>query len=180
MQKVSRSISTACSVTILNSEDDSMSVTDGLFKLKDGFDLNFEYAAEGLSEMTAKLQEQSNADVTTLLDSYDALKLRNFRLTLEDKSIVERGLKLASEMTGQSEKNIKRSLGMAVFAAALAAENDVQAEVYSETTEAFAAFVKNGGTFTIEANPPEPVSLAPLITGRSSDTRIFCQPSGRV
>jgi len=137
------------SVTILNSEDDSMSVTDGLFKLKDGFDLNFEYAAEGLSEMTAKLQEQSNADVTTLLDSYDALKLRNFRLTLEDKSIVERGLKLASEMTGQSEKNIKRSLGMAVFAAALAAENDVQAEVYSETTEAFAAFVKNGDPATL-------------------------------
>lgn len=157
------------SVTILNSEDDSMSVTDGLFKLKDGFDLNFEYAAEGLSEMTAKLQEQSNTDVTTPLNSYDALKLRNFRLTLEDKSIVERGLKLASEMTGQSEKNIKRSLGMAVFAAALAAENDVQAEVYSETTEAFAAFVKNGGTFTIEANPPEPVSLAPLITGKGAD-----------
>ena len=159
------------SVTILNSEDDSMSVTDGLFKLKDGFDLNFEYAAEGLSDMTAKLQEQaqSNTDVASLLDSYDALKLRNFRLTLEDKSIVERGLKLASEMTGQSEKNIKRSLGMAVFAAALAAENDVQAEVYSETTEAFAAFVKNGGTFTIEVNPPEPVSLAPLITGKGAD-----------
>jgi len=159
------------SVTTLNSNDDSMTVTDGLLKLKDGFDLNFEYAAEGLSEMTAKMQEQaqSNTDVATLLNSYDALKLRNFRLTLEDKSIVERGLKLASEMTGQSEKNIKRSLGMAVFAAALAAENEVQAEVYSETTEAFAEFIKNGGTFTIEANPPEPVSLAPLITGQGAD-----------
>jgi len=148
-----------------------MSVTDGLLKLKDGFDLNFEYAAEGLSEMTAKLQEQaqSSADVTTLLDSYNALKLRNLRLTLEDKSIVERGLKLASEMTGQSEKNIKRSLGMAVFAAARAAENEVQAEVYSETTEALAEFIKNGGTLTIEANPPEPFSLAPLITGQGAD-----------
>ena len=159
------------SVTTLNREDDSMTVTDGLLKLKDGFDLNFEYAAEGLSEMTAKLQEQaqSSADVTTLLDSYNALKLRNLRLTLEDKSIVERGLKLASEMTGQSEKNIKRSLGMAVFAAARAAENEVQAEVYSETTEALAEFIKNGGTLTIEANPPEPFSLAPLITGQGAD-----------
>jgi len=72
-------------------------------------------------------------------------------------------------MTGQSEKNIKRSLGMAVFAAAMAAENEVQAEVYSETTEAFAEFIKNGGTFTIEANPPEPFSLAPLITGQGAD-----------
>jgi hypothetical protein len=95
---------------------------------------------------------------------YDQLKLRNFRLTLEDNSIVERGLKLASEMTGQSEKNIKRGLGMAVFAAAMAAQNEVQAEVYSETTEAFADFVKKGGTLTIEANPPAPFPLAPLLT----------------
>jgi hypothetical protein len=103
------------------------------------------------------------------MDAYDPLKLRNFRLTLEDNSIVERGLKLATEMTGQSEKNIKRSLGMAVIAAAMAAENEVQAEVYSETVEAFGNFVKKGGTLTIEANPPAPFPLAPLISGQGED-----------
>jgi hypothetical protein len=159
------------SVTQLNSAEDTMSVSDGLLTVKDGFVLNYEYGVEGLAEMTAKLQEQpqSSAGMMAQIADFDALKLRNLRLTLEDKSIVERGLKLASEMTGQSEKNIKRSLGMAVFAAAMAAENEVQAEVYSETTEAFAEFIKNGGTFTIEANPPEPFSLAPLITGQGAD-----------
>ena len=103
------------------------------------------------------------------MEVYDTLKLRDFRLTLEDNSIVERGLKLASEMTGQSEKNIKRSLGLAVFGAALAAENDLQAEVYSESMEAFAEFVKNGGTLTIEANPPAPFPLAPLLSDKGEE-----------
>jgi hypothetical protein len=159
------------SVTTLNSEDDSITVSDGLFIIEDGLVLNFEYAAEGLGETAAKLQNLagSNEGIQDVLADNDALKLRDFRLTLEDNSIVERGLKLASEMTGQSEKNIKRGLGMAVFAAAMAAQNDVQAEVYSETTEAFADFVKKGGTLTIEANPPAPFPLAPLVTGQGED-----------
>jgi len=158
------------SVTTLNSADDSIGVSDGLLVVEDGFALNFEYSAEGLGEMTAKIKQQLADDKTTdILADYDMLKLRDFRLTLEDNSIVERGLRLASEMTGQSEKNIKRSLGMAVFAAAIAAKNEVQAEVYSETTEAFADFVKKGGTLTIEANPPAPFPLTPLLSGGGED-----------
>lgn len=158
------------SVTTLDKDDDSVSVSDGLFTVKEGFNLNFEYAAEGLSDMTAKLEQATNADeAPDVLAVYDSLKLRNFRMTLEDKSIVERGLKLASDMTGQSEANIKRSLGMAVFAAAMAAQNEVQAEVYSETMEAFADFVKKGGTLTIEANPPAPFPLGPLVTEQGAD-----------
>ena len=157
-------------VTNLDNQDDSISVSDGLFTVEDVLTLNFEYAAEGLSEMTSKLREMSAAETPAdMIAAYDALKLRDFRMTLEDKSIVERGLKLASEMTGQSEKNLKLSLGMAAFAAALAAENEVQAEVYTETVEAFADFVKKGGTLTLEANPSAPFPLASLLTGKGED-----------
>ena len=97
------------------------------------------------------------------------MKLRDLRLTLEDNSIVERGLKLASIMLDQSEQNIKRSLGLAVFAAALKAENDLQAEVYTETVDAFADFVKKGGSLTIEANPPAPFPLAPLLSNQGEE-----------
>ena len=158
------------SVTTLDNADDSVSVSDGLFIIEDGFVLNFEYAAEGLKEMSTKAQAMAQAGETPdLMTLYDPLKLRNFRLTMEDNSIVERGLKLASEMTGQSEKNIKRSLGMAVIAAAMAAENEVQSEVYSETVSAFGEFVKKGGTLTIEANPAAPFALSPLISGQGED-----------
>ena len=153
-------------VTTLNSSDDSISVSDGLFVVEDGFILNFEYAAEGISEMTAQLQQQTEAS-SDVMAAYAPLKLRNFRMTLEDNSIVERGLKLATQMTGESENSIKGKLGMAVFAVALTAENELQAEVYSEAVSAFAKFVKKSGTLTLEANPPAPFPLAPLLTGKA-------------
>ena len=158
------------SVTTLDEKDDSISLSDGLLVLEDGFALNFEYSAEGLSDMVAKAKSLSEAsEDQDLMAIYDSLNLRDFRLTLEDNSIVERGLKLASEMTGQSETNIKLGLSAAVFFAASAAQNEVQAEVYSETVEAFAEFVKKGGKLTIEANPPAPFALSPLITGKGED-----------
>ena len=158
------------SVTLLDNADDSIAISDGLFVVDDGFVLNFEYAAEGLSDMIATLQQQAETnEVADPMAAYNSLKLRNFRLTLEDKSIVERGLKLASKMTGQSQKGIKNFLGLADFPAAQLAENDVQAEVYTETIQAFADFVKKGGTFTLEANPPEPFALSPLVTDKGED-----------
>ncbi|GGX73235.1 hypothetical protein GCM10011309_24080 [Litorimonas cladophorae] len=158
------------SVTRLDKSDDSIAVSDGLWVIKDAMKLNFEYEAEGLAEMLKSLQTaQSVTSQSQMAAMYEPLKLRSMRFTMEDNSIVARGLKLASEMTGQSEANIKRGLGMLVFGAAMAAENEVQAEVYSETIEAFADFVKNGGTMTIEANPPAPFSLAPLVTGKGAD-----------
>ena len=158
------------SVSTLNSGDDSIALSDGLLIVDDVFRLNFEYEAEGLNEMGTKLRAlQDRQGSSSSLAAYDALKLRGFRLTLEDNSIVDKGLKLATQMTGQSEANIKRMLSGAVFAVALAAENEVQAEVYSESVEAFADFVKNGGTLTLEANPPAPFPLAPLITGQGEN-----------
>lgn len=157
------------SVTTLNSETDSMAVSDGLFVIDDVFRLNFEYGAEGVSEMISKMQTlagNNNPNGEDLIAAYETLKLNNFRFTLEDNSIVDKGLKLATEMTGQSEKNIKLMLTGAVFFAASQAKNELQAEVYAETVESFSDFVKKGGTLTIEANPPAPFALAPLFVGQ--------------
>jgi len=155
-------------VSTLNSADDSIAVTDGLLVMDDIFRLNFEYEAEGLNAMLKALQDdQDTQNPANALAAYEPLKLRDFRLTLEDNSIVEKGLVVATQMTGQSEKDLKRALVGAVFAAAFAAENEFQAEVYTTGIQAFADFIKNGGTLTIEANPPEPFPLAPFITGKS-------------
>lgn len=157
-------------VTTRETASDSISVSDGLFVMDDVFRLNFEYEAEGLKQSNENLQSllESNSN-PDFLSAYDSLKLREFRFTLEDNSIVEKGLKLASVRTGRSEKNIKRLLSGAVLAAALAAENEAQAEVYTTTVAAFAKFVKNGGTLTIEANPAAPFSPVSLISGKGED-----------
>ncbi len=154
------------SVSKLDAKDDSVSVTNGLFIIDDVMRWNFEYDVEGVNAMMGKIKDlEANGANADPLELYDAIKLRNFRMTIEDNSIVEKGLTLATQMTGQSETQIKLMLTGAVFMATSQAQNEIQAEVYSETAEAFADFVKKGGTLTIEANPPAPFSFAPFLTG---------------
>jgi len=155
------------SVSTLNSGEDTVALSNGLLVVDDVFRLNFEYKAEGLGAMIENLN--SEAESANPLAGYDALKLRNFRMTLEDNSIVDKGLTVATQMTGQSEAQIKLMLTGAVFLAGSLAQNELQADVYSKATGAFADFVKNGGTLTIEANPPEPFSLAPLLTDKAGE-----------
>ena len=158
------------SVSTLDSADDSASVSDGLFVIDDVLRLNFEYEAEGVGEMLQKVQSlQVNGSNANILEVYDTLKLRGFRMTLEDNSIVDKGLTVASQMTGQSEKSLKLMVTGAVFLAASQAKNELEADVYSKSMEAFANFVKKGGTLTLEANPPEPFSFGPLLSGKAED-----------
>jgi len=134
------------SVSTLNSGEDTVALSNGLLVVDDVFRLNFEYKAEGLGAMIENLN--SEAESANPLAGYDALKLRNFRMT---------------------EAQIKLMLTGAVFFAGSLAQNELQADVYSKATGAFADFVKNGGTLTIEANPPEPFSLAPLLTDKAGE-----------
>jgi len=158
------------SVSKLDAGDDSVSVSNGLFVIDDVMRWNFEYEAEGINAMLSQLKQleldSSNANP---LELYNALKLRNFRMTIEDNSIVDKGLTLATQMTGQSEAQLKLMLTGAVFLAASQAKNEFEADVYSKTMEAFADFIKKGGTLTIEANPPKPFSFAPLISGEADN-----------
>lgn len=154
------------SETKIDKGDDSVTVSDGLFVIDDVMRWNFEYGVEGISGMDEALKNaETGAGGPDMLAASEAIKLRNFRITIEDNSIVEKGLKLASQMTGQSEQSLKLMVTGAVFMAASQAKNELQADVYSKGMEAFAEFVKNGGSLTLEANPPEPFSLSPLFSG---------------
>jgi len=158
------------SVSVLDKAKDSISVTDGLLVMEDAFRMNFEYSAIGLNEMVDTLKNMTDLELRQEpMKAYDSLKLKSLRYTLEDNSITERGLRLASKMTGQSEKAIKGMLGVAVLGAGLAAENDLQAEIYTEAGSAFADFVKDGGTLTFEINPPEPFPLTSLLSNGGED-----------
>ena len=158
------------SVSKLDAGDDSASVSNGLFVIDDVMRLNFEYEAEGINAILSQLKQlETDSSAVDSLEFYNALKLRNFRMTIEDNSIVDKGLTLATQMTGQSEAQLKLMVTGAVFLAASQAKNEFEADVYSKTMEALANFIKKGGTLTIEANPPEPFSFAPLISGEADN-----------
>lgn len=160
---------------ILDKNNDTMRVQDGLVEMADGFRLNYTYEAEGLSAMKeAALREEekgtsSGQSVNEMLNTLEPVKLRKMKMSLEDQSIVERGLKLASEMTGQSSDNIKKQMKLAVMAAPFMAQNDLESQVISEIGGAFVQFIDNGGTMTVAINPPKPLSVKTLAQARENN-----------
>ena len=165
---------------VLNENEDTIAVRDGLIDMEDGFRLNYTYEAEGLSAMVekAKLEQESESmdgeEVTppTLeetLNAFEPVKLRTMKMSLEDKSIVERGLKLASEMSGQSEGNLKKQLKLAIMAATFMGKSDLESEVIAQFGTAATEFIDNGGTLTVSVNPPEPLSVKSLAEARESN-----------
>lgn len=159
------------SVTKIDRGKDSIAVSDGLFVLDDLMKWNFEYEADGVAAMmdSLKAAQLGGASETELLQAYSALQLKGFRMTIEDDSIVEKGMTLATQMTGQSEAQIKLMLTGASFMASSAAQNELQADVYSKAATAFAEFAKDGGKLTIEMDPPKPFALAPFFNGQADD-----------
>lgn len=161
---------------VLDKNKDTVAVKDGLIDMENGFRLNYTYEAEGLSAMVEKAKADERGEtsematnMTDVIDSLEPVKLRQMKMSLEDKSIVERGLKLASEMTGQSESNLKRQLKIAVMAAPFMAQNDLEGQIIGEIGGAFTDFVDNGGTMTISIKPPAPLSVKTLAEARENN-----------
>lgn len=161
---------------ILDANKDTMTLKDGLVQMENGFRLNYVYEAEGLSAMVekAKADEKagganSNPTPAELMNALEPVKLRSMKMSLEDQSIVERGLKLASEMTGQTESNLKTQLKIAVMAAPLMASSELEGAIISEMGSAFGDFIDQGGTLTISLSPPEPLSVKTLVEARDKN-----------
>ena len=158
----------ASSVSKTNKNTDRLQITDGRVEVEDAFILNYEYDFTGLRAASETMKSMTDYDLrTTPFKGYDPMKLNGFRLSLEDHSITDRGLNLASEIMGKSESQIKSILGVFALGAGFAAKNDLEKEIYSETASAFAEFVKDGGIITIETSPTSPFPLSPLVQGQA-------------
>ena len=148
--------------TVMDSNKDTIAVKDGLFSMKDGFKLSYNYGASGLKAMTDKMQvansNQSQADVQAAMEN---MKLNGFQLRLEDKSIVERGLKLAGKFRGAEPEQVKKELKVALTLAPMMA-GGLEGEMLGEMAGAFGDFVDNGGTLSIVMNPKTPISMTEL------------------
>ncbi len=162
---------------VLDKNQDTVAVRDGLFDMENGFRLNYTYEAEGLSAMVEKAKADqragntmaSNPNMSDVIDSFSPVKLRTMKMSLEDKSIVERSLKLASEMTGQSETSLKKQLKIATIGASLFAPSELEGAIISELGEAFSDFIDNGGTLTVSLSPPTPLSVKTLAEARENN-----------
>ena len=160
----------ASSESKIDSNKDSFTVSDGRFIMQDAFTLNLDYHASGLAAMEENLKAMTEDELlANPLGIYNGLKINNFKMTLEDQSIIERSIKLAADMTGQSEDQLKSMVALGAAGAGLAATNELEAKLYVDTATAFAEFINKGGNLTIEMNPQTPLDIGSLMDGGDLD-----------
>jgi len=134
--------------------------------MKDGFELSYNYGASGVKAMTDKMRA-SNSTTPNMQTAMQAMTLNGFQMRLEDKSIVERGLKLAGEMRGASPEQVKKELKVALAFAPMMASG-LEGEMLGEIAGAFGSFVDNGGTLSIVIDPKEPLPMSQLADYKNS------------
>ena len=144
--------------TVLDKGKDTMEVKDGIFDMAEGFRLNYTYGTSGLKAL-ADTQRDQTAQLNNVLEN---MKINGMTLSLEDKSIVERGLKLAGQLRGASPDRVKQEMRAALAFAPLAARNSLEKEIIGELGGAFMDFIDDGGTLTIQLDPAAPIAFSAL------------------
>lgn len=147
--------------TVLDKEADLMEIKAASFDLKDGFDLNYSGVMSGLNALRA-LGADGSASAGALRGQQDNVKLHNFALSLEDKSIVERGFKLAGEMMGKDPDDLRRQANGVLALGSLAALTQGDGAIYSEFSKALSEYIDEGGTLNIALKPETPLSMNEL------------------
>jgi len=155
---------------IIDSNTDTVTVKDGLVTMKDGFNLDYNYSASGVKELRTRLKSTNGA--RDLDAAMAAMTLNGLQLRLEDKSIVDRGLKLAAQFQGTSQETIKQQIKIASAGASLFAGAGIEAALMGEMGTALSEFLEKGGTLSVVVDPPAPVAMSELANLKRSDLNI--------
>lgn len=159
--------------TVLDANKDTVELKDGLFTMKDGFKLSYNYGATGVKAMTDQMAAMGNSGSGQQMSAaMEMLKLNGMQLRLEDDSIVDRSLKLAAEMRGGTPESIRRELKVALTMAPLMAGGGAEGEMLAELAGAFGDFVQNGGTLSIVMDPKSPIAMSDLANVKGGGTSV--------
>ena len=152
---------------IIDSNTDTVTVKDGVVTMKDGFNLDYNYSASGLNELQKNLKD--NGGQNDMNAALSTMTLNGVQFRLEDKSIVDRGLKLTAQFQGTTPDTIKNQIKIASAGASLFAGTGIEAALMGEMGTALSQFFENGGTLSVVVNPQEPVAMSQLSNLKSSD-----------
>jgi len=160
--------------TVMDTNEDTVAVKDGFLSMKDGFELSYNYGASGIKAMTDKMQEMNSAGMSSgngqadIQAAMSDIKINGFQMRLEDKSIVERGLKLASQFRGTTPDKVKKEMKMALALAPMMASG-LEGEMLGEISSAMGSFIENGGTLSIVVDPKQPLAMTDLADYKRSN-----------
>ena len=164
--------------SVLDSNTDKVTVKDGLISMKDGFNLSYNFEATGATAFLEKVEQmEANAEARkaatpNYADIMDSISINGLQFRLEDKSIVERGIKLASQFRGASPSQVKKEMKVALALAPITAGSGLERDIAGELSSALSAFIDNGGTLSIVLDPSAPLPVSELADYKGNNITI--------
>lgn len=142
---------------------------DNYFRLEDGFEIRSEQAISGISaymeglaaamEGAEKPEELNDATMAAL----QLMVIERFTFSLEDQSLLDRGLGLAAQMQGGTPESLR--MQAAGFAAMIPAFTGgmIPPELATDLQMALSAFINQGGTLNFGIEPDQPTSVGDMV-----------------
>lgn len=149
-------------------------------ELRDGFVLEGGYDIGGVGEYVRRAAALSGAfdageaveDPSALASLYEPLIINGVELKFTDNSIVSRGFKVASAMSGQPADQLQaQTAAMLAMGSAFAPEGPAKA-VITKSVLALQNFLAEPGVLTLSLKPETPVKVADLVALESDPSAI--------
>lgn len=157
---------TSAQTSELNAKNDTVKITDSFLDLKDGFRLSYGYEATGINAVREGVESaQSNGrslNERQMQKLTDDITLKSVDIALADKSIIDRGFKLAAEKQGSSPKLLRMQAKSMLMLMGLGVKSEAQGELVGELSRAMGQFIDDGGTLKLRVAPAQPLTVSQL------------------
>ena len=123
-----------------------------------GYDAYFANLPEAMAQMEAAGDDEA-LQTQASLEMMRPIVLHNMTISLVDLSLLERALEAGAVAQGITTDELRMQAGAMIGMGMMSAPPEIPRPMLSQLSTALTNFINAGGTLTIAANPPEPVSI---------------------
>ena len=151
-----------------NPETDMLHLEQGGLHIQDNMRMEFTYKMEGFNALLSAMNSgmfmsyRVTDETNPFEEAIKNLAVRGFSMELTDLGLMERGMDFAASEQGMSVDEVRDMAKGGITMSTMAASSDYQAEMAQGYIKALSAFIDEGGSFKIIADPDSGLSARDL------------------
>mgnify|MGYP007134749029 CR=1 FL=1 len=139
--------------------NNTLKIHNGLISVNSGFDLSYNYDISNLNKPI---------DIKNYKANINQLRLDEFQLRFDDKSILERVIKFyATEVRKTTQDQVKSELATVLTLAPLMTKG-LFSELSGELSSELIKLINDGGSLSIIIKPEKPISISTIIKSENA------------
>lgn len=143
----------------LDINNNTLKISNGLISVNSGFDLSYNYDISNLNKPI---------DIKNYKANINQLRLDEFQLRFDDKSILERVIKFyATEVRKTTQDQVKSELATVLTLAPLMTKG-LFSELSGELSSELIKLINDGGSLSIIIKPEKPISISTIIKSENA------------